>query len=693
MVLSSIPLEARGTPGAAGDYADRLLKSLGRLFPKAMPRPKAKPALMRRMPRRRRKSAARGKEAPAALPAPAPPDAARGDPGGLVAAGFLVLAIAAAGLVVDSGADASFDAPKRVATLLCVAAAALAAFGFSRLTNPFAGLSTRRVTGSGAAPMLFLVASAAALLAALFSPHRAAALDATRALFLYSLLLPLGASRVVEKRRTLLLAGFLSVAAINAVVSALQARGIYQPFALVTQGRRNETGAFVGNAGSLALVLALAAVASVGLALLSGRAPLRVAAGAAVAVFSAGLLVSRNMTSWSALLAGAGILLLAQFGRRAAAPIALVALLASAAVFTYPPMRHRAGEAISAFRARDWDRLVTYRLGAWAAAIEMTRDRPWTGFGPGTYGAELVPHRLRAEIETRRLMANPEATSAYGEAHCDYLQVFAEAGIPAGVALLGAIALVFAGLLAASRRLPPGPDRGEAVLLLAFLGAGAVAALTWFPLQRPLSAVPLLLAAGRAWRISTPSTLSAGAAAGPGNGRAVRLLRGLLLAGALLWALAPELPRYRAERLLRPATDALRYLVTHPGEVSDSAGALGRIEQLALSAASGLPGDSRPWILAGSSRLAAGNSDRALDFYRTAFGLGERAEIDLNIGRALESRGEPEKAMAAYLRAVWIAPALIPALLPDVQAPLRAEYSRLLAELRSGRLRAPPPPP
>jgi hypothetical protein len=51
--------------------------------------------------------------------------------------------------------------------------------------------------------------------------------------------------------------------------------------------------------------------------------------------------------------------------------------------------------------------------------------------------------------------------------------------------------------------LPAGPDRNEAVLLLAFLGAGAVAALTWFPMQRPLTAVPLLLAAGRAWRIAT----------------------------------------------------------------------------------------------------------------------------------------------------------------------------------------------
>jgi hypothetical protein len=39
-------------------------------------------------------------------------------------------------------------------------------------------------------------------------------------------------------------------------------------------------------------------------------------------------------------------------------------------------------------------------------------------------------------------------------------------------------------------------------MLLAVLVTGAAAALTWFPLQRPVTAVPLLLAAGRAWRIS-----------------------------------------------------------------------------------------------------------------------------------------------------------------------------------------------
>lgn len=173
----------------------------------------------------------------------------------------------------------------------------------------------------------------------------------------------------------------------------------------------------------------------------------------------------------------------------------------------------------------------------------------------------------------------------------------------------------------------------------------------------------------------------------------MRLLRGLLLAGALAWTLAPELPRYRAERMLRPSTDALRYLVSHPTEVPDPLGALSRIEQIAISAAPGLPGDSRPWILAGSSRLVAANADGALELYRRALALGERAEIDLNIARACESRGDSEKAMAAFLRAVWIAPGLFPALLPDVEIPLRAQYDRLVEELKAGRLTSPPPPP
>ena len=407
---------------------------------------------------------------------------------------------------MDPRADASFDAPKRLVVLAAAAVASLAAFGFFRRENPFSA-PAGRVFSRAPAAFFLAAACAGAFVAALSSPRRAMALGATRTVLLFALFLPLGASRVLERNRNkaLLLSAFLAVVAVNAALSFLQALGLSRAFRVLTQGTRDATGAFQGNTGYLALALALAAVASLAIALLSRAAALRAAAGIAAAAFAGGLLVNRNLTSLSALVAGATLLLFARFGRRAAIPVAGLLLLVAAGIAVYRPMRQRAGEAIAALRGGDWDRLVSYRLGPWSAAVAMALERPWTGWGPGTFGAEFVPHRLRMEIVLHRRTPNPQLTSSYAEAHCDYLQPFAEAGIPAGLAALLSAVFLFRGLLATARRLPAGPARAEALFLLAFLGAGAVAALTWFPLQRPISTVPLLLAAGRAWRIAEGS--------------------------------------------------------------------------------------------------------------------------------------------------------------------------------------------
>ncbi len=173
----------------------------------------------------------------------------------------------------------------------------------------------------------------------------------------------------------------------------------------------------------------------------------------------------------------------------------------------------------------------------------------------------------------------------------------------------------------------------------------------------------------------------------------MKLLRGALLAAALALAFRPEVARYRGERLLRAPTDALRFVASHPGEVGDPQGELARITERALSAAPGLPGDSRPWILAGSSRLVAGEPGQALAFYRRALALGERAETDLNIGRAYEALGETANASAAFLRGVWVSPVLVSALLPDVAQEIAPRLERAESDLAAGRLETPPPPP
>jgi O-antigen ligase len=419
------------------------------------------------------------------------------DPGAVVAVAALAAVLAGTALVVDTAAGAAFDAPKRLIALAGTVIAAAAAFAVvPRGIAPLplrGGPSLRR-----AALTLGLAALAGALLAALVSPRRTVSLDAMRSLTLLALLLPLGASRVMARGGRWLAVTFLGACAVNAGVAILQSRGIFRPFALETAGGRQDTGAYAGNVGYLAIALALAGVLALGLFLSTRRPIERALAAAALALFAGALVVNQNVTALTSLLAGAGALLVLVFRKRAALPLAVALVAAVLAVAAYAPLRYRAREIAHAAHLRNWDAIVSFRGGPWAAALEMTRERPFTGFGPGTFGAEYVPHRLAAEIRARRRFVSPLLTSSYAETHCDYLQAFSDAGVPVGLLALGAAAC----LVAAVARKAWRDSNPEVVVLLAVLVTGAAAALTWFPLQRPITAVPLLLAAGRAWRIS-----------------------------------------------------------------------------------------------------------------------------------------------------------------------------------------------
>jgi O-antigen ligase len=417
--------------------------------------------------------------------------------GTVAAIAALGVALAGSALAVDTLAASAFDAPKRFITLGGVALAAAAAFAWRphvRRAAPWReGPPLRKAA-------LWLAAGALGLafVSALASPRRGISLDTMRSIALLALLLPLGASRAMDRGRGWLAGVFLASCAINAAVAVLEGRGLFHPFQLETFGARQDTGAFAGNVGYLATALALASVLALGLALTARRRSIRATAVAALAVFAAGLVVNQNLTALCAALAGAAVLLILRFRGRALLPMAAAVAAVGLAVAAYPPLRQRAVELSQAARRGDWDSLVSFRGGPWAAAIEMTRERPLLGFGPGTFGAEYVSHRLSAEIRARRRFVSPLLTSSYAEAHNDYLQVFSDTGSPAGLFALGAGACLLASIArAAWRRRAP-----EAILLCAVLATGAAAALTWFPLQRPITAVPLLLAAGRAWRIT-----------------------------------------------------------------------------------------------------------------------------------------------------------------------------------------------
>ena len=156
--------------------------------------------------------------------------------------------------------------------------------------------------------------------------------------------------------------------------------------------------------------------------------------------------------------------------------------------------------------------------------------------------------------------------------------------------------------------------------------------------------------------------------------------------------LAPEFRRYAAERRVGFATAAFRSLVEKSSDPETPRRILA-VGELALSTTAALPGDPRPWMVAASSCLVTGQPERALEYYRSAMATGERAEIDLNLGRAYAHLSRKESADAAFLRAGWISPEILGALPEDQKGPLLAEITKLSDQLRDGRLDAPPPLP
>lgn len=172
----------------------------------------------------------------------------------------------------------------------------------------------------------------------------------------------------------------------------------------------------------------------------------------------------------------------------------------------------------------------------------------------------------------------------------------------------------------------------------------------------------------------------------------MRILARLAALAVLVWLVAPELPRYRAERRIGLATAAFRSLVDRVNEPGASAEIL-RVGRIALASTPDLPGDPRPAMIAGSAFLVTGQPEPAIQTYREAFATGERAEIDLNLGRAYMLARRRESGEAALLRAGWISPEILSTLSPAVSEPLLEQVRGLGRELYAGRLSAPPPLP
>jgi O-antigen ligase len=78
------------------------------------------------------------------------------------------------------------------------------------------------------------------------------------------------------------------------------------------------------------------------------------------------------------------------------------------------------------------------RINRWSAAIEMFKDKPWFGFGPGTYAMEYAPYQ-----HPDNLTIISTNFGDLGNAHSEYLGPLAETGWIGALSFLIVVSILF----------------------------------------------------------------------------------------------------------------------------------------------------------------------------------------------------------------------------------------------------------
>ncbi len=291
-------------------------------------------------------------------------------------------------------------------------------------------------------------------------------------------------------------------AAINAAIGLLQSTGIWYPWAVDPRlPERLRTTGLIGNPNELGTYLVLPTIAAIAAAVVWRQEKWLYAVAALLLV---GVASAQSVTPVLAAAAGLFAMTVAggtKFLRLAALAAALALVFAAAA---HPGSRHRFAQLFSSASSGSLPEITSFRVMPAAAALEMFRERPLVGVGPGSFSAMYMTEKLKAE-ERHPQWIRPH-TPMFAQVHNDHLQVLAETGLPGSLLFLGALVL----LAAISFRTPALPDeRVRFARLFAFPAAltFGVLALAQFPMQltSPMVAGVYLAALCFAWTGSDAS--------------------------------------------------------------------------------------------------------------------------------------------------------------------------------------------
>jgi len=395
-------------------------------------------------------------------------------------------------LVVDIAAYEAFRFPKEmVARAGCIAMLALILYAVATEGwRWLSGFETKKTH------ILLVAIIAWSALTTATAANRILALESFGLIFLCVVLYASSFIVAKERRSFALIAAMLVPATINAIILILQATQIWSPFsAWIPSGDRVSLVALLGNPNDVGGYLAPATILGVATAL----ATRNLWAAMSSVICCAAVVATQGFTGIAAMALGLLAVSILKYRWRAVYATAVMTVVIVIGLFAYRPLHERMDRAIDLVRRGDVNAATSNRLTAFTAAIEMFRDHPLLGVGPGGYAFAYFDYKIRAEVRHPYLAQSMSRATNFAEAHNDHLEMLAEGGLPAYILFLAALFLTMRPSMSeASEQSTSEFARLAALPLVVTLATSAMA---HFPLQLAVSLTLYVCAAAavRAW--------------------------------------------------------------------------------------------------------------------------------------------------------------------------------------------------
>jgi len=315
-------------------------------------------------------------------------------------------------------------------------------------------------------------------------------------------------------------------------------------------------------------------------------------------------------------------------------------------------------ELAEAVAHRDYQHLFSERLPPFLSAVDMTRDHPLAGVGPGNFKYHYMAYRvgLRGRYPDRWLRG---FAMNWGEVHNDHLQVAAETGLPGYVLFLLAIG-IGSGIVE-RRRVHTGASSPEASFARAFRWPLATAVfvicLAQFPLEIAAPRLVILTLAALCVTWSNDARPQQAANEHARNLVATWLLRATAIVAAGLAINQLCIAPYRGNLILREV--AARSL--HAQSLDDRHAidiAHTNLHDLD-EAASGRRLDPAWYLLYGTNCEILERWNDAVAAYTNALRIDDRPEIYVNRGLVRLRLGQTDLAVSDLATAARFDPSVI----------------------------------